>query len=72
MVDFFLTPGFLKCGTDNAEHLDQYSVWTPAKFDIQEGQGGNPPHETDKRKQRRWSTFGHGLALGPPTGLAED
>jgi hypothetical protein len=42
-VDLILTPGFLKYGNDNAEHLDKYSVWIPARVDIRNSRGRNAP-----------------------------
>ena len=33
-VDLVLSPGFLKYGNDNAENLDDWSVWTPAIVEI--------------------------------------
>ena len=73
-VDLILTPGFLKYGNDDAEHLDQYSVWMPAKVDIRNRQGENPPltnRETLAKEQVEvWG--GQGFTQDPPNDLSEN
>ena len=71
MVDLILTPGFLKYGNDNAEYLDQYSVWMPAKVDVRDYQGGNTPPASGETHTNEQVKLGDGqdLALSPPTDL---
>jgi len=42
-VDLVLSPGFLKYGNDNAENLDDWSVWTPAIVEIHDPARPSPP-----------------------------
>ena len=73
-VDLILTPGFLKHGNDDAEHLDQYSVWMPAKVDIRDRHGGNPPPASGETRANERVEVGGGqdYTNGLPTGLPED
>ena len=73
-VDLILTPGFLKHGNDDAEHLDQYSVWMPAKVDIRGRHGGNPPLTSGETEANEQVEIGGGqdFTQGPLTGLSED
>ena len=73
-VDLFLAPGFLKYEDNDAEHLDQYSVWMPAKVDIRDRQGRNQPPASGEAQSNKQGEVRDGLdfALGPPAGLPED
>ena len=42
-VDLVLSPGFLKYGNDNAENLDDWSVWTPAIVEVHDPARLLPP-----------------------------
>ena len=42
-VDLVLSPGFLKYGNDNAENLDDWSVWTPAIVETHGPARRSPP-----------------------------
>jgi len=42
-ADLVLSPGFLKYGNDNAENLDDWSVWTPAIVEIHDPARPSPP-----------------------------
>ena len=42
-ADLVLSPGFLKCGNDNGENLDDWSVWTPAMVEIHDPARPSPP-----------------------------
>ena len=42
-VDLVLSPGFLKYGNDNAENLDDWSVWAPAIVEIHNPARPFPP-----------------------------
>ena len=42
-VDLVLSPGFLKYGNDNAENLDDWSVWTPAIVETHDPARPSPP-----------------------------
>ena len=71
MVDLILTPGFLKYGNDNAEYLDQYSVWMPANVDVRDYQSGNTPPASGETHTNEQVELGVGqdLALSPQTDL---
>jgi len=42
-VDLILSPGFLKYGNDNAENIDDWSVWTPAIVEVHDPARPLPP-----------------------------
>ena len=71
-VDLILTPGFLKHGNDDAEHLDQYSVWMPAKVDIRDRHGGNLPPAEPQANELVEVQDGQDSKIGPPTAPSED
>jgi len=42
-VDLVFSPGLLKYGNDNAENLDDWSVWTPAIVETHDPARPSPP-----------------------------
>ncbi|PUU75809.1 hypothetical protein B9Z19DRAFT_1130733 [Tuber borchii] len=60
-VDLVLSPGFLKYGNDNAENIDDWSVWTPAIVEIYDPARPSPPppsrpHTAPSRTPRAFSS----------------